>query len=146
MAKGRHTGGRKPRLNKKNVTAALEAHNGLVSHAARHLAVHPSALYRFFEKYPEMKDIRDSAREAALDDAENRLAQAAYAGEPWAVTFLLKTLGKSRGYSERQEHTGDGGGPITFTLKLFDNPTTREPKIIEGSTAEPKQLPDKAND
>ncbi len=33
-------------------------------------------------------------------------------GQPWAVSLVLKTLGKERGYVERGEITGKGGEPI----------------------------------
>jgi hypothetical protein len=33
-------------------------------------------------------------------------------GEPWAVAMVLKTIGKSRGYVERQEVTGADGGKV----------------------------------
>jgi hypothetical protein len=44
-------------------------------------------------------------------DGRNRWG-AVRRGEPWAVCFTLKCLGKDRGYVERQERTGAGGQPL----------------------------------
>ena len=50
-----------------------------------------------------MQKTRMEATEQALDIAEESLITAVKAGEAWAVCFLLKTRGKKRGYTERQE-------------------------------------------
>jgi hypothetical protein len=47
------------------------------------------------------------------------------AGEPWAVALTLKTLGKQRGYVERQEVTGADAGPVDVrVVKINMNETT----------------------
>jgi len=38
-----------------------------------------------------------------LDATEEKLVAAIDNGEPWAIALVLKTLGKERGYVERQE-------------------------------------------
>ena len=51
-----------------------------------------------------LQEVRMEAEEQALDLAEESLITAVKAGEAWAVLcFLLKTRGKKRGYTERQE-------------------------------------------
>ena len=45
----------------------------------------------------------EHARNTTLDRAETKLFEA---GEQWAIQFMLKTLGKSRGYTERTEIAG----------------------------------------
>ena len=42
-------------------------------------------------------------------------------GEPWAVAMVLKTIGKHRGYVERQEVTGADGGSITVKWDESEN-------------------------
>ena len=47
-----------------------------------------------------------------LDVAETALLAAVAKGEAWAVCFYLKCKGKARGWTERAEVTGPGGGPL----------------------------------
>jgi hypothetical protein len=47
-----------------------------------------------------------------VDLAELKLWQSIQNGEAWGIAFCLKTLGKDRGYVERQEVSGQGGAPI----------------------------------
>ena len=54
-------------------------------------------------------------RREMVDLAEMGLRGAVLRGEPWAVTFALKTLGKDQGYTERTEVSGPEGGPIRIT-------------------------------
>ena len=58
-----------------------------------------------------------------LDNTESALYVAALRGEAWAVCFLLKTQGKSRGYVERAELTGKRGGPLRIKTKHEHNIT-----------------------
>ena len=47
-----------------------------------------------------------------VDTAELKLWQCIQNGEAWGITLCLKTIGKDRGYVERQEHTGQDGAPL----------------------------------
>jgi hypothetical protein len=60
-------------------------------------------------KYPKVQEAIDSFRGEFIDTAELSLKRAVMAGEGWAVCFALKTLGKERGYVEKQqiEHSGN---------------------------------------
>lgn len=50
--------------------------------------------------------------EVFLDSEDEKIAQD-------TTKFVLKTIGKDEGFSERTEHTGKGGGPIELT-KILD--------------------------
>lgn len=91
-----------------NVMEALQAQDGNLSAAAKSLGVGRSSLYRFIENRPELQQVLADAREASIDLAENALRKAVERGEGWATCFLLKTIGRSRGYIERQEQTHEG--------------------------------------
>jgi hypothetical protein len=80
--------------------------NGNLSAVARKCRVARRTLYRFIEAHPSLQDVIFDARETMLDNGESALYRAVLNGEAWAVCFFLKTQGKSRGYVERQEHTG----------------------------------------
>ena len=47
-------------------------------------------------------------------------------GEPWAIQMTLKTIGKSRGYVERQEVTGADSSPIELIVKYADKKPSGE--------------------
>ena len=71
-------------------------------------------IYRRAEKNKKVQDVIDTQRGKLIDKAELKLEQAVMNGEPWAVTLTLKSLGKSRGYVERQEVTGADGKPMNI--------------------------------
>lgn len=91
--------------------ALLKCHGNLLR-AALVLKVDRSALYDFIDRNPGLHEVRKAAREALLDVAEDRLAYHIEGGDIRAITFYLKTQGKDRGYTERQEITGKDGGSI----------------------------------
>jgi len=90
------------RLTKRKVEEAIRASRGVMSAAARALGVNRVSLYRAVRRYGLEEVVRE-AREELLDLVEDRLIQAALEGKPWAVMFVLKTLGRERGYTTRQE-------------------------------------------
>lgn len=105
-----------PRATSAQVAAALDKSRGLVSVAARALGISRTTLYAYVEKDPALQAALSDARELTTDVAEAKLFQAVEKGEAWAICFYLKTQGKGRGYVERQEHTGEGGGAVQHQL------------------------------
>lgn len=104
---------KKPEMFKPaDVAEALRLNHGNASAAARVLQCHPDTIRVYCAKYPEVKAARESGTEVRLDVAEAALDRAVQKGEGWAICFLLKTRGKSRGYIERQEI--DHAGAIDF--------------------------------
>lgn len=91
------------------VIDALTKSFGNVSHAARSLGMTRTALSDRIARTPELKQITHDARQSIVDAAENALFSCVTSKQPWAVCFALKTLGKERGYVERQEMTGKDG-------------------------------------
>jgi hypothetical protein len=69
------------------------------------------------ERHPDLQAIVHEERDGVIDVAEGALQRAVLNGEAWAVSFTLKTIGKTRGYVERveQEITGKDGGPLEVT-------------------------------
>ena len=59
-----------------------------------------------------IREACDNARGELIDISEQKLRAAVMNGEPWAVAMVLKTIGKHRGYVERQELTGADGGAV----------------------------------
>lgn len=103
---------RTTRYTDAEVCAALTATNGMVYLAAKRLGCGPSSIYRRMEKSAKVKAVVDDSRGELLDTAETALKSAVIAKEGWAVCFTLKTIGKERGYVERQEITGANNNAI----------------------------------
>jgi hypothetical protein len=96
-------------LTVEKVQEALESCSGNISFAARKLGCARRTLYYKIQASPTLKAALEDARETALDNAESALQSAVLAKEAWAVCFTLKTIGKGRGYVERNEVTGANG-------------------------------------
>lgn len=95
--------GPKPVLDSELVAAALVDLRGNISAVARKFGVDRHTVRTMIDRKPTLKRILSDAREGMLDDAESALYSSVVAREGWAVCFLLKTQGKSRGYVEKQE-------------------------------------------
>ena len=74
---------------------------GNISATARAVQRSWRAIYHKIEKSPYLKAVVEEARETILDEAESVLFEAVKRGDAWAVCFVLKTIGKNRGFSER---------------------------------------------
>ena len=103
-----------------DILSALEKTHGMVYLAAESLGCSPMTIYRRAEKNKKVQDVIDTQRGKLIDKAELKLEQAVMNGEPWAVTLTLKSLGKNRGYVERQEVTGKDGEGVTLKV-IYDN-------------------------
>ena len=97
-----------------SIIAALRETNGLISLAAKRLRCSPGTIYYRARKVQAVQRVIDECRGELVDLGELALRNAVLKGEPWAVGLVLKTLGKNRGYVERQEHDmrGRDGGPL----------------------------------
>lgn len=100
------------RYTTEQVIAALRQAKGMVTIAAQALKCEPRTVRNYIDRYPTVKQACDDERAQVLDIAELRLYQAIQDREPWAITFTLKTIGKDRGYVDRQEVTGANGAPL----------------------------------
>jgi transposase-like protein len=102
------------RVTDKRMLDAIKKNGGAVYLAARELGCAPNTIYNRMEKVPAMKQAVEDARGEVVDYAEQKLRLAVLNGEPWAIGMTLKTIGKSRGYVERQEVTGAEGKALTI--------------------------------
>ena len=103
------------------ILEAVKSVNGMIYLAARSLGCTPQAIYKRMNKTAVIRDAVDNARGEVVDIAEQKFRQAITNGEPWAVAMALKTLGKNRGYVERQEVTGADGGAIVVEWDDSEN-------------------------
>jgi hypothetical protein len=100
---------------------ALREKHGNLSAAARYLNCSRNTISRYIEQYPTVKAVADEERETLIDFAENQLFKQVQDGNITAIIFTLKTIGKSRGYVERQEVTGAEGGAVVVKWDAENN-------------------------
>lgn len=106
---------RKQSWTDQEIIDAVKEMNGQVRLVARKLNCTHSTIYRRGAQNPEIREAWESSKDFVTDEIQQVLIEKAIAGEPWAVTFWLKTQAKHRGYTERQEFTGANGQPIEIT-------------------------------
>ena len=97
------------KLTVEAVERALRKHHGILQPAADVLGVCRDGLAKFIERNPSLKDVRQQAKEAFVDGAEGALASLVSEKHPGAVMFTLRTMGRHRGYVERNELAGQLG-------------------------------------
>jgi hypothetical protein len=110
---------RSTKRKKEHMIMALEASMGVVSTAAKLAHIDRQTHYRWLERDEKYRKRVVDAEELALDFAETSLHRRIKDGDTYAITFLLKTRGKKRGYVERQETTGADGQPLEPKRQVF---------------------------
>jgi hypothetical protein len=103
------------------IEAELKTTHGAITLAAENLGAAYNTVRRYVDKSPRLQQLIIHYREMKVDKAELKLEQAIQNGEAWAIALTLKTLGKDRGYVERQELTGADGERLTVNLGWGDN-------------------------
>ncbi len=115
------------KVTNRQIIAALHKTSGILAQTAIYLSktygvkISRQDIWRRVQKSKELKEEQELAREAIKDGAESVVAQEIARGN-WKVALqVLKTLGKDRGYAERQEVTGADGQPLpSLDPKLFE--------------------------
>ena len=93
----------KKRYTVKQVTEELTRTKGMVYATAENLGCAPKTVYNYINNYPAVAAAKELAEGKIIDIAELGLYKAILNNEPWALKFMLKTKGASRGYIEKQE-------------------------------------------
>lgn len=75
----------------------------MVSIAARRLGCDARTVYNYCERYPAVQEARKSSVVELLDAAELTMWNAIQRGDTGAAMFVLRYLGRDRGYVERKE-------------------------------------------
>lgn len=82
---------------------ALAKTRGMIYLAARVIGCSPGTIYHRMARSTAIREAVDNSRGEMIDIAEQKLRMAVDDREPWAVALVLKTIGKSRGYTERPD-------------------------------------------
>lgn len=104
------------------VEDAIRKSAGNVTAAARGLGVGRTALHARIAKSPELQRILQEERESLVDMAESALRAEVLDRNMTAVIWTLKASpeAKRRGWGERHELSGPGGGPVKTDDGLTD--------------------------
>lgn len=105
------------RYKPQQVADAITQAKGFVTYAAQILGCDRSTVHNYINKYSECRQAVQDARAGMLDNAELQLLRQIQDGNITAIIFALKTIGKHRGYVERQqvEHSGDPVLKVIYT-------------------------------
>lgn len=105
-----------PLYSKKEIRDAIKMCKGCLDKAARHIGCSYDTIRRRVRKCPELKRLtereRRSSRVKVVDTARYNVETAVDEGDIKTSIFVLRTLGKRHGWTERKEITGKEGGPI----------------------------------
>ncbi len=102
---------------------ALTEKKGMVYLAARKLGCEADTIYDRAKTDEDVANAMRKARGEVIDDAETRLFNAMRDDQPWAIQMILKTIGKDRGYFEKQELDTTSKGTLVITEEVVDGPT-----------------------
>lgn len=108
--------------NKKTFLEALEDAKGIVADACRATKIGRTTHYDWMKSDEDYKNAVLDIREAAIDFVESKLFNRIEKEDTVATIFYLKTIGKNRGYVERQE--------------VDQTTTIKPPTWLDGSTQE----------
>lgn len=94
------------------VIKAIEGTFGIKQVACNRLGCVHATLNNYIARYPSVRVAYEHERGRLVDMAQSKLVEMVNNGDPWAVKFVLSTLGKHEGFVERQEVTGADGGAM----------------------------------
>ena len=106
----------KERVPTERIIECLRETNGLVSLAAKRVPCSITTINTRRKNVQAVEQVVRECRDELVDYGELALRRAVVDGEPWAVGLVLKTLGRDRGYVERQEIVGQDGGPLVIAI------------------------------
>lgn len=106
----------KKRYTAQQVAEAITETLGFITYTAKRLNCSRNTVYKYIDEYETCKQAMQDARAGFLDLAELTLYNKVKSGDITATIFALKTLGKERGYTERQELTGANGDNLKVMI------------------------------
>jgi len=109
------------RYTQQQVIDTLVRTGGLKGPAARALRCHRHTINSYIERYPAVKQAQEDALQDTIDLAQSRLVALVKKDDWRAIRFLLCTLGKDRGFTERTEIQAVGGDFEAFRRQIEDD-------------------------
>ena len=99
---------------------AIRDADGIIASAARKLGTSRQTVHNYVNRYATVKAAYEEARDTNIDYAESQLMRAVQKGSLPAIMFMLKTIGRNRGYVERQEVANEG--EMTVKVEYVNRP------------------------
>lgn len=134
------------KITKEKFLAALDGSTGIISVIMKRLNVSArKSIYEYMDRNPWAKQALDDEREKMIDYAESALISKIKNKDFNSIKWYLATMGKHRGYTEKQEieHSGDGmmvGAPMQVNINIPESV-----KALIDQEREKKVLPEKDN-
>ena len=91
------------KVTKETLINAIQQGKGIVYHICRGLDISRQAFYKRVNNDEELQEALHDARQEIIDFAESKLLELIRDGNQNAIMFFLKTVGRERGYVEKQE-------------------------------------------
>jgi hypothetical protein len=133
------------KLTVKSVSEALKINAGVIAYAARALNTDRRHVYAFIRKHPELEQVREEARETLLDTAEHNVISAVDNGCLKTSRWVLDRLGRTRGYTTRQEIAGAPDAPLQYQrierVIIDPDPWPEDPEPLQPLAAGPAPEP-----
>lgn len=106
------------------IIEALKKTRGNISRAADKVGCCRHTLHLRINAEPAIKQVLDSCRERFLDDLEDVFQNKALSGDTVSGLFLLKTIGKKRGYDQDRDVIVESAtrGVLDFIVNRSKNP------------------------
>lgn len=100
-------GGRPEKYSIKTVLKAIKDTGGIRTTICSNLKCDRKTLFKYINKYPEIKEAIEDEEESVLDLAENSLFALIQNGDTAAIFYYLNNKGKKRGYGYQREKLPD---------------------------------------
>jgi|TARA_R110000744_G_C19363120_1_gene561602 hypothetical protein len=104
--------------NKENFLQAYKESAGNIAHACKSANINRQTYYNYLEKFDTFKKECHNIKEENIDFAESILMGEIRNKNMTATIFFLKTIGRNRGYVERQEM--DVEGSFNLSVEYLD--------------------------
>ena len=102
-------------VSEEDLAEALKNSGGLQAVAGKMLNISQPAVSQRIKHSPYLQEVVSQVKNELLDLAESELRKQIYRGNIAAIIFYLKTVGKERGFNEKQEldiHANIKGGVL----------------------------------
>ena len=115
-------------FTEQEILEAIQDTGGIINKIAQKLNCDWHTADKYISKYESSKIALQDERQTLIDDSENVIRNAVRSGDVQSAKFVLTTLGKKRGYTEKTEveHSGDmsitiNRHPVKSDTKLTDD-------------------------
>lgn len=109
-------------MKKETVLTAIENSGGIVNTVAKKLDCNWNTARKYINEWEDTQAAFQDEKEKIIDMAEGVVYNSIKEGNTQDAKWILATLGKKRGFSEKHEieHSGPGGSPLEIKIHWGD--------------------------